>query len=349
MTPTPTTQLETIRRDLSPGNERRTRERSRFRLRSALSSTLLFVGAGVAVACASPTDEKIGSASQAATAPSLGTTKSFAVLAGSTVTNIGSTVVSGDLGVSPGLAITGFPPGLVQGGVTHAGDAAALQAQSDATTAYDALAGQACGQTLTGQDLGGMTLTPGTYCFSSSAQLTGTLTLDAQGNPDAVFVFQIGSTLTTASQASVRVINGGTACNVFWQVGSSATLGTTTTFAGTIIALTSITLNTNVSISGRAVARNAAVTMDTGSVSLANCQPSVLDGGVGDVATALDSSAPGDAANAIDTATPVDATTPGDAAAPVSDAAFPMDVGASCGDGNVCAEGSCVDGVCCTP
>jgi ice-binding like protein/putative Ig domain-containing protein/exosortase sorting signal-containing protein len=207
-----------------------------------------------------------GSPASAATAPSLGTAQTFAVLGGSTVTNTGSSVVTGDLGVWPGFAITGFPPGVVVG-VTHAGDAVALQAQSDLVTAYNALAGQACDTDLTGQDLGGMTLTPGVYCFSTSAQLTGTLTLDAQGSASAVFVFQIGSTLTTASSSAVRVINGGSSCNVFWQVGSSATLGTGTTFAGSILALTSITLNTSASVAGRVLARNGAVTLDTDSAS----------------------------------------------------------------------------------
>jgi hypothetical protein len=209
----------------------------------------------------------------------LGTTQSFAVLAGSTVTNTGPTVVTGDLGVSPGDAVTGFPPGLVSGGTTQAGSAVALQAELDATTAYDALAAQACNRDLTGQDLGGMTLTPGTYCFSSSAQLTGALTLDAQGNPAAVFVFQIGSTLTTASSSSVRMLNGGTSCSVYWQVGSSATLGTGTRFTGSIIALTSITLTTGASVSGRAVARNGAVTLDTNTVSVAGCNGG-SDGGM---------------------------------------------------------------------
>ena len=128
---------------------------------------------------------------------------------------------------------------------------------------------------MTGQDLGGLTLTPGVYCFSSSAQLTGTLTLDAQGNPNAVFIFKIGSTLTTASNSSVVVINTGgnssIACNVFWQVGSSATLGTGTSFAGNILALTSITLNTGANVSGRVLARNGAVTLDTNNVTV--CPP----------------------------------------------------------------------------
>jgi hypothetical protein len=202
----------------------------------------------------------------AQTAPSLGTAQSFAVLGGSTVTNTGASTITGDLGVSPGSAITGFPPGIVTGGSIHAADAVATSAQSDVTTAYNALASQACTADLTGQDLGGRTLTAGVYCFSSSAQLTGTLTLDAQGNSSAVFIFKIGSTLTTASGSSVTVTNGGSLCNVFWQVGSSATLGTTTSFRGNILALTSITLTTGAGVTGRTLARNGAVTLDTNTV-----------------------------------------------------------------------------------
>jgi len=211
------------------------------------------------------------------TAPSLGAASSFAVLGASTVTNTGATTVNADLGVSPGTAVTGFGPGVVVGGTIHSADALAGQAQADTTTAYNNLTGQVCplGNDLTGQDLGGKTLTAGVYCFSSSAQLTGTLKLDAQGNANAVFVFKIGSTLTTASAASVVMINGGSACNVFWQVGSSATLGTTTRIAGNIIALASITVTTGVVISGRAIARTAAVTMDTNTVSLVGCAPAV--------------------------------------------------------------------------
>lgn len=208
-----------------------------------------------------------GSTALAATVPPLGTTQTFAVLGGSTVTNTGSTVLTGDLGVWPGLEITGFPPGVVFG-TTHAGNAVALQAQSDLVVAYNDLAGQACDIDLTGSDLGGMTLSAGSYCFSTSAQLTGTLTLDAQGDPDAVFLFQIGSTLTTASGAIVEIIGGGSECNVFWQVGSSATLGSGSTVAGSILALTSITLDTGASVSGQLLARNGAVTLDTNSVSV---------------------------------------------------------------------------------
>ncbi len=198
----------------------------------------------------------------AQTVPPLGTTEAFAVLGGSTVTNTGASVLVGDLGVWPGSAITGFPPGTLTGTI-HAGDAVAQQAQSDLVTAYNDLAGQACGTVLTGQDLGGMTLTSGVYCFSTSAQLTGTLTLDAQGSVNSVFIFQIGSTLTTASSSIVSLIGGGSECNVFWQVGSSATLGTGTALLGNILALDSITLTTGAGISGRVLARNGAVTLDT--------------------------------------------------------------------------------------
>ena len=198
----------------------------------------------------------------AATAPTLGTAQSYAVLGGSTVTNTGPTVVNGDLGLSPGSSVTGFPPGVLNG-TLHIADAGAIQAQIDTTNAYNNLAGQASNANLSGQDLGGMTLTTGVYTFSSSAQLTGTLTLDAQGDANAVFIFQIGSTLTTASSSVVSLTNGASPCKVFWQVGSSATIGTTTTFVGSILALTSITLNTGATVSGRALARNGAVTMDS--------------------------------------------------------------------------------------
>jgi ice-binding like protein/exosortase sorting signal-containing protein len=219
----------------------------------------------VALLCgASPTS--------AQTAPSLGSAQSFAVLGGSTVTNTGPSVITGDLGVSPGSAVTGFPPGLVVSGTIHAADAVALAAQNSVTTAYNSLASQACTQDLTGQDLGGKTLTAGVYCFSSSAQLTGGLTLNAQGNANAVFIFKIGSTLTTASNSTVSLINGGSRCNVFWQVGSSATLGTATSFAGNILALTSITLTTGAAVfNGRALARNGAVTLDTNQVTVSTC------------------------------------------------------------------------------
>ena len=205
-------------------------------------------------------------------APTLGTAQTFAVLGGSTVTNTGPTMVVGNLGVSPGTAVTGFPPGTVTGGTIHAADAVALQAQADTTAAYVDLAGRACDTTFgVPTDLAGMTLVPGVYCFSSSASLTGALTLDGGGNVDAVWIFKVGSTLITGSNSSVLLINGGQQCNDFWQVGSSATLGTGTTFVGNILALTSISLLTDTTISGRALARNGAVTMDTNHVSFAAC------------------------------------------------------------------------------
>ncbi len=224
---------------------------------------LAIVGFAAACLCA-------GSSAWAATAPDLGTAETFVVLGASTVTNTGTSVLTGDLGLSPGLSITGFPPGVVNG-TTYVGGAVAMQAQSDLVTAYNDLAGQACDTELTGVDLGGLTLPPGAYCFSSSAQLTGTLTLDAQGDPNAVFVFQIGSSLTTASSSVVEVINGGSQCNVFWQVGSSATLGTSTVFAGSILALTSITSTTSADVSGQLLALNGAVTLDT--ITAAVCIP----------------------------------------------------------------------------
>jgi hypothetical protein len=211
----------------------------------------------------------------AATQPNLGTADSFAVLAGSTVTDTGRTVVTGDLGVSPGTAVTGFPPGTVVG-AQHNADAVALKAKTDLVTGYNDAAGQTPFVDKTGQDLGGQHLTPGVYRFSSSAQLTGTLTLNGQGNSNAVFIFQIGSTLTTASNSSVVLINGAQPCGIWWQVGSSATLGTGTRFQGNLLALTSISLTTGADImSGRALARNGAVTLDNNRITKpANCTAS---------------------------------------------------------------------------
>jgi hypothetical protein len=227
------------------------------------------------IAVIAATASLLGSLSVSAQIP-LGTAQSFAVLGGSTVTNTGPTVVTGSLGVSPGSSVTGFPPGVVIGGTIHAADAVAAQAQSAVTIAYNTAAGLPCGTDLTGQDLGGLILTPDVYCFSSSAALTGTLTLDMQGDPNAQFVFQIGSTLTTASGSSVVTVNnGGANCpaNLFWQVGSSAVLGSGSTFAGNILALTSITLNTAASTNGRLLARNGAVTLDSNTVTLCAAVP----------------------------------------------------------------------------
>ena len=210
-----------------------------------------------------------GSSSAAATAVDLGTAGGFGVLAGTTVTNTGDSVISGDLGVSPGTAVTGFPPGTVLG-ANHAADAVAGQAQSDLTTAYNVVAGQPPNEQISA-DLAGRTLTTGVYNATSSMGLTGELTLDAQGDPSAVFVFQAGSTLTTSSGSHVTLTNGAQSCNVFWQVGSSATLGTGSSFRGTVLALTSISAGTGATIVGRLLARNGAVTLDDNTITQPTC------------------------------------------------------------------------------
>ena len=210
----------------------------------------------------------------------LGSAQSFAVLGGQTVTNTGSTTITGDVGVWPGSAMTDQVD-ISLSGAFHVSDAVAQLAQSDLTSAYIDLAGRPVTSTLTGQDLGGMSLAPGVYFFSSLAQLTGTLTLDFGSTPNADFVFQIGSGLTTASNASVIVLNAGSTGAVFWQVGSSATLGTGTAFEGNIVALTSIWLGTGATIGcGRALARNGEVTMDTNTIS-GTCSADTGGGGGG--------------------------------------------------------------------
>ena len=207
----------------------------------------------------------------------LGTAASYGVLAGSTVTSTGSTVINGNLGLYSGTSVTGFSPGLLNG-VQNIGNSAAIQAKTDLTTAYDQAAGLAPTTVYTAAfDLGGLTLTRGVYKGNSSLGLTGNLVLDAQGISSAAWVFQIGSTLTTASASSITLLNGAQASNIFWQVGSSATLGTYSTFSGRILALASITMTTGATLDGAALAQTGAVTMDSNVINVpAVPEPSAL-------------------------------------------------------------------------
>jgi hypothetical protein len=206
----------------------------------------------------------------------LGSASTFAVLAGSTVTSTGDTTVNGDLGLSPGTAVTGFPPGVVNGAI-HAGDAVAAQAQLDLTTAYNDAAGRTVGAITVAGNLGGQTLTPGLYKSTSSLEISsGDLTLDAQGDANAVFIFQMGSTLTTTVGRQVILSGGAQAANIVWQVGSSATLGTTSGFKGNILALASITVTTGAAVEGRLLARNGAVTLDANTITIPSATSSVV-------------------------------------------------------------------------
>jgi hypothetical protein len=214
----------------------------------------------------------------AATQVPLGASEPFAVLAGTTVTNTGPSIINGDLGISPGAACTGLPapctgggPGVVNGTI-HSADTTSGAAQVDLTAAYLNAAGQPVTATIP-TELGGSTIFPGVYdSAAGDFGITGTVTLDGQGNPNAVFIFKTASTLVTAAgNSNVSLVNGAQSCNVFWQVGSSATLGTNTTFRGNILALTAITATTGAVVDGRLLARNAAVTMDTNTVTRARC------------------------------------------------------------------------------
>ena len=201
----------------------------------------------------------------------LGAAGSFAVLAGTGITNTGPTVVNGDIGTFPTPSETGFGS-LTLNGSNHVADAVSQQAKVDLTTAYNQAAGSGPA-TAVATELGGTTLTPGVY-KSPTLAITGTLTLNTLGDPSAVFVFQASSTFVTATASSVVVLNGGTACNVFWQVGSSATLGTSSTLIGSVLASTSITATTGATVQGRLLASNGAVTLDTNTITRPACAPS---------------------------------------------------------------------------
>ncbi len=209
-----------------------------------------------------------GSALAAAAPVGLGSAASFSVLAGSTVTNTGPTTMFGDLGLSPGSSVTGAPHVL---GQMHVDDAVAIEAKNALTTAYNDAASRPSNGSA-GTDLAGQVFLPGIRTASSSLLLSsGSVTLDAQGDPNAVFIFQIGTTLITGSNTTVALINGAQACNVFWQVGSSATLGTGTRFVGTVMASATITANTAATIHGRLLAQTGAVNLDTNTITTSNC------------------------------------------------------------------------------
>ena len=216
-----------------------------------------------------------GAGVQAAIVPTvqLGTASSYSVLAGSTVTNTGNSVLDSSAGLWPGTSITGFPPGLVTApGTIDATSAAAQQAQSDLTAAYNDAAGRSIDAT-TAADLTNLVLLGGVYAAPSKGalSLSGPLVLDGAGNPNSVWIFQTDSSLITASASTVTLINGAQPCNVFWQVGSSATLGTNSVFVGNVLALTSITVTTGATVKGRALARNDAVTLDTNTFTQPGC------------------------------------------------------------------------------
>lgn len=209
-------------------------------------------------ACGDSSARRGDSSTHRGAVPSLGSAQPFGVLAGTTVTCAGPVgTISADVGLSPGSAITGFPPCTISGTQSIA-NATAATAQGDLTVAFNALAGLACGTTISA-DLGGTTLAPGVYCSASSVGVTGVVTFDGQGDSNAKFVVQAGSALTVAG--SVVLIGGAQAKNVYWQVGSSATLGTGSVMKGNILALTSISFASNATLLGRALARNGAVSL----------------------------------------------------------------------------------------
>lgn len=244
-------------RSSSSASRPRSRALRSLPLLVAITSVLALVGASSAGAAEAP----VG----------LGTATSFAVLAGAGITNTGATTITGDVGTYATTSQTGFGT-VVQTGVNHAGDAVTQQAKLDLVAAYGDAAGRGPATAVVPVDLAGQVLTAGVYA-NGTIELSGALTLDAQGDPDAVFVFQAASTLITASASSVTIINGGatSACNVYWQVGSSATLGSASTFVGTVLAATSISLDPAAVVEGRLLAQTGAVTMINNTITNTGC------------------------------------------------------------------------------
>lgn len=244
----------------------------------------LFGGAALAVAGTAALIINLGApAAFAAEAPvGLGAVASYSVLGGETVTNTGLTVLDGDLGTTPGSAITGFPPGIV-GGTTRV-EAAAADAKASLLVAYDDARSRATTASVAG-DLVGQTLVGGVYTASGPLAVSGTLTLDAQGDPNAVFIFQAASTLITASSSRIALLDGASSCNVYWQVAESATLGTNSRFTGTIMALQSISVTTGTRVDGRALARNGQVSLQSNVFQSTTCVTAPLIGTPTDTAT----------------------------------------------------------------
>jgi len=266
----------------------------------------LFGGAALAVAGTAALIINLGApAAFAAEAPvGLGAVASYSVLGGETVTNTGLTVLDGDLGTTPGSAITGFPPGIV-GGTTRV-EAAAADAKASLLVAYDDARSRATTASVAG-DLVGQTLVGGVYTASGPLAVSGTLTLDAQGDPNAVFIFQAASTLITASSSRIALLDGASSCNVYWQVAESATLGTNSRFTGTIMALQSISVTTGTRVDGRALARNGQVSLQSNVFQSTTCVTAPLIGTPTDTATPPGTGTPTDGG----TGTPTDGGTTG--------------------------------------
>lgn len=264
--------------------------RSNFPARTGAS-----VGAAVALGVVLSLFASAGANAVSPTPVDLGSATSFAVLAGTAVTNTLTTTISGDVGVSPGSSAPGFPPGIITNGNLHVTDVPAASAQAALGTAYDdaALATPATNP-VPFADLAGMTLVPGIYAGGALGN-TGSLSLDAEGDPDAVWIFQASSSLITDSGSTISFVNGvGSACNVFWQVTSSATLGSNSTFVGTVMALTSITATTGATVDGRLLARNGGVSLQGNSITVpAACAGTIAPGGTKTSPVAAPGATPG--------------------------------------------------------